>query len=227
MSDGRYPALIVGGARSGKSRWAERLAEEAERRLQLPVCYIATAQALDDEMGERIRQHQQRRPSHWLTVEEPLHVADQVRQWSSTHIVIVECLTLWLSNWLQAGLADDDSFRLRVDDLTAAIGAAARPVIVVSNEVGWGVVPANALARRYADWLGWCNQAVAQVAAQVYLTVAGIPVPLLGQPSPEHGSIPATGLDALLGGHRPVRPIPPGEFPGSPRSTTDSEGSPA
>jgi adenosylcobinamide kinase/adenosylcobinamide-phosphate guanylyltransferase len=170
--------LVVGGVRSGKSRLAEQLAAAKP-----PVTYLATAQAGDAEMAQRIARHRQRRaamPEVWRTVEEPWDVAPAVRHLATEGTVLVECLTLWLTNRLlglpnrppqEAGaiLAD-------VDLLAATAAAAPGRVIVVCNETGLGIVPANDLARRFADLQGEANQKLAAAAAEVYLCVAGLPV---------------------------------------------------
>ncbi len=182
MPEGRYPVLVVGGARSGKSRWAERLVEGATADTGQPVCYLATAEALDGEMASRIARHRGRRPKDWVTHEEPLAVAEAVQRWSPTHIILIECLTLLMSNWMRSN-PDDAALAGRVEALAQSVAASASPVIVVSNEVGSGIVPLNPLARRYADWLGLMNQRMARDAARVYLTVAGRP--LLLPPHPD------------------------------------------
>ena len=182
MPDGRYPVLVVGGARSGKSRWAERLVQGAAADTGQPVCYLATAEALDGEMSSRIALHRARRPTGWVTYEESVSVADAVQHWSPTHIVLIECLTLLMSNWMRED-PDDETLEGRVEALAQAVAASASPVVVVSNEVGSGIVPMHPLARRYTDWLGFMNQRIARDAARVYLTVAGRP--LLLPPHPD------------------------------------------
>jgi adenosyl cobinamide kinase/adenosyl cobinamide phosphate guanylyltransferase len=184
MTGSGGPILVVGGVRSGKSRWAEELARRAQEDTGWPVTYLATAEALDDEMRERIHRHRMRRPSDWRTVEEPLEVADWFSRSPGAAVVVLECLTLLLNNWMMAGLADDRSFDTRRRALVDALAGYAGRVIVVSNEVGLGVMPANAMARRYADWLGLLNQAVAARASRVYAVLAGLPIDLreLGAP---------------------------------------------
>ncbi len=168
--------LVVGGQRSGKSRYAERLVAASGRA---PV-YLATATAGDGEMAERIAAHRRRRGEGWRTVEEPLDLAEALLGESRADTaVLVECLTLWLSNLFGAG-RDSDA---EADRLIAALRHAAGPVVLVSNEVGSGVMPDNALARRYADALGTLNQRVAAVATHVVLVAAGQPLTLKpGQP---------------------------------------------
>jgi adenosylcobinamide kinase / adenosylcobinamide-phosphate guanylyltransferase len=172
--------LILGGVRSGKSRFAEQLAYGHD-----PVTYLATA-ALPDaeadaEMASRIARHRQRRAAlAWRTVEEPWDVPGAVAAHGGSGCVLVECLTLWVSNLLlggpgRAGLQDVD-IMTQVRRLAQAGQEVSAHVIVVSNEVGWGIVPANALARRYGDLLGEANQLVAAQATAVYACLAGIPL---------------------------------------------------
>jgi adenosylcobinamide kinase/adenosylcobinamide-phosphate guanylyltransferase len=191
----QFPVLIVGGVRSGKSRLAESLAEEASGAMGLPVCYLATAEPLDDEMAVRIKAHQARRPAAWSTVEEPTGAAAVIRRESARHVILVECLTLLLSNWMRDPM-DAQTFTTRSTDLVDAVRTASNPVIVVSNEVGLGVVPVNAMARQYADWLGLLNQQIAAVCGRAFLTVAGVPIPLPlpspGRSAPTHKN--ASGL---------------------------------
>jgi adenosylcobinamide kinase/adenosylcobinamide-phosphate guanylyltransferase len=162
--------LILGGARSGKSRLAEARAKEGG----LPVTYIATGQALDEEMAARIAHHQSRRPQEWPTVEVPLRLAAALaNEAAPDRCLLVDCLTLWLSNLLLAGAEGEE-----VPALLEALPALPGRVILVSNEVGWGVVPANALARRFTDEQGRLNQRVAALCDRVSLTVAGLAVEL-------------------------------------------------
>jgi adenosylcobinamide kinase/adenosylcobinamide-phosphate guanylyltransferase len=167
--------LILGGVRSGKSRWAERRAAGRP-----PVTYLAAAQAGDDEMARRIAQHRQRRPADWRTVEEPWDAAAAIARHQQEGTLLLECLSLWLTNRL-VGLPDrppdsDAGIRAASAELLAAIAGAVGRVIVVSSEVGCGIVPVNALARRFADLLGEANQQLAAAASDVFVCVAGIPV---------------------------------------------------
>lgn len=176
MRGARFPALVLGGVRSGKSTFAERLAEDASSATGAPVVYIATAEALDGEMQERIQRHRIRRPVEWRTVEEPVAVSARLRALPSGSVVLLECLTLLVNNWIMDGMESDRDFDGRKDDLLDAMISYQGSLIVVSNEVGLGVMPANALARHYADWLGLLNQSVAVVSARVLLMVAGRPL---------------------------------------------------
>ena len=158
--------LVLGGARSGKSRHAEILVES-----QSGGClYLATAEPGDAEMAERIRQHRQRRGARWRTVEEPLALASALdREAAEDRAVLVDCLTLWLANLLGAGR----DVAVETGQLVAALGRAAGPVVLVSNEVGLGVVPDNALARSFVDQAGRLHQEVAATAQSVRFLVAG------------------------------------------------------
>ncbi|WP_313339108.1 bifunctional adenosylcobinamide kinase/adenosylcobinamide-phosphate guanylyltransferase [Stutzerimonas nitrititolerans] len=165
--------LILGGARSGKSRLAERLAAESG----LAVTYIATSQPLDGEMAERIAQHRQRRPEHWSLVEEPLQLARVLReQADAQRCLLVDCLTLWLTNLLML----DDPARLAAerDALLESLGQLPGRIILVSNETGLGVVPLGELTRRYVDEAGWLHQVVAARVQRVTFMVAGLPMVL-------------------------------------------------
>lgn len=166
--------FITGGARSGKSSYAERLAEGKSGRM----AYLATAMALDAEMVERIEAHRIRRGSKWRTFEEPLAVAELLKKLSGCYdVVLLDCLTLWLSN-IMAHSAGDNEVWLRVDDLVFALAEYKGTCIVVSNEVGLGIVPENPLARRFRDFAGVINQRIAQAADEVYFMASGIPMRL-------------------------------------------------
>ncbi len=164
--------FITGGARSGKSSFAEKLAlDRAGKR-----AYIATAQALDAEMSARIEQHRIKRGNSWDTYEEPLAVAELLRKLANRYeIVLLDCLTLWLSN-VMAHTDGDGAVAARTDELVKAAKDFGGVCIVVSNEVGLGIVPDNPLARKYRDFAGILNQKVAQAADEVYFTASGIPV---------------------------------------------------
>jgi adenosylcobinamide kinase/adenosylcobinamide-phosphate guanylyltransferase len=163
--------LVLGGARSGKSAHAERLVEDAGAG----GIYLATAEAGDDEMAERIRTHRARRGPSWTTVEEPLELAAALaRHAAADRPVLVDCLTLWLSNLMGAGR---DVARER-GELVAALAAVPGPVVLVSNEVGLGLVPETPLGRAFRDEAGRLNQAVAAVAERVIFVAAGIPLTL-------------------------------------------------
>ena len=162
--------LVLGGARSGKSRYAERLIASYPQ----PWIYVATAQARDEEMAERIAVHKARRDAGWRTIEAPHDVADALQAAPAASAVLVDCLTLWLSN-LMEGAFDIDAQTAR---LQQALNGRAGPTVLVSNEVGLGIVPDNALARQFRDAQGILNQRLAAQAARVVMMVAGIPVPV-------------------------------------------------
>ncbi|WP_421723806.1 bifunctional adenosylcobinamide kinase/adenosylcobinamide-phosphate guanylyltransferase [Bauldia sp.] len=163
--------LVVGGRRSGKSRYAE---EQALLSGLAPV-YLATAEAGDAEMAARIAVHRQRRGDDWMTVEAPLEMPTVLSAAAtSDRIVLVDCLTLWLANIMEA----ERDVESESEALVSALDAAAGPVILVSNEVGSGIVPVNALARRYADAQGILNQKVAATVDRVVTMIAGIPLQL-------------------------------------------------
>ncbi len=168
--------LITGGARAGKSRFAEQLAWEKAGEA---VCYLATAEALDAEMAERIQQHRDRRPSRWLTLEAPRQVASQLDNVPPDRLVLLDCLTMWVSNLLlssdSANSAHSELDR-QLDQFLIWSYQHPKEVLVVSNEVGLGVVPPNQLGRQYQDLLGRANQRLASAASAVYLMVAGLPI---------------------------------------------------
>lgn len=165
--------LITGGARSGKSAHALALAEDApgERRF-----FVATAEPADDEMRERIAHHRARRPAEFTTVEEPIALGDALAALDGrADIVVIDCLTLWISNLMLAGRSDE-AVIAGACALAEALAAARFDSIVVTGEVGAGIVPENPTARRFRDLLGWTNQALAQLAGRVVLMVAGCPL---------------------------------------------------
>ncbi len=165
--------LILGGARSGKTSRALALAESAGKKR----CYIATAQALDAEMSARIATHQAQRGDGWRTLEAPLDLADAITDAASdSDIVLIDCLTLWLSNLMhhERNITDETT------GLIAALNASSTPIIVVSNEVGMSIVPENRLAREFRDAQGRLNQHVAAAANVVELVAAGLPLRLKG-----------------------------------------------
>ncbi len=166
--------LVLGGARAGKSAFAEGLAQACERRV-----YVATAVITDDEMAERIASHRARRGADWRTVEEPVELAAAVRRESAAGTcLLVDCLTVWLGNLMHHGRDVDAA----CEALLTSLAAAAGPVVLVANEVGLGIVPDNAMARAFRDHAGRLNQTVARLAGRVYFMSAGIPLTLKGQP---------------------------------------------
>ena len=172
-SGGSQTTLILGGARSGKSRYAEQVAMSS----QPPWIYLATAESFDDEMTTRIADHKSRRSQDWQTIDAPLDLAGALAALPRSTTVLVDCLTLWLSNLM---LAERD-IDAEIQRLEAAMLAHEAPLVLVSNEVGFGIVPDNALARRFRDFQGLLNQRIAARASRVVLVVAGIPMIVKGQ----------------------------------------------
>lgn len=166
--------FVLGGARSGKTSIAERLA----MRLGDTPVYLATAEALDDEMADRVSLHQQQRHHQFTTIEEPLNLCEKIITAAPHHdIILVDCLTLWISNLLGAGR----DVAQAVDELVVTLNAIdSSRVILVSNEVGLGIVPNNAMARSFRDLAGSAHQNVAEASAHVYFVVAGLPMVLKG-----------------------------------------------
>ncbi len=186
--------LILGGARSGKSALAERRAEESG----LAVTYIATGEAGDAEMARRIAHHRSRRPPHWTLVEEPLHLAATLAEHAAPgRCLLVDCLTLWLTNLLYAGAAarqaeagEEVACPLLAFESAALLDILPQlpgRVILVSNEVGLGIVPLGAVTRLYVDDAGRLNQAVARIAQRVSFVAAGLPLELKGGSSASTG----------------------------------------
>ncbi|GAC1627942.1 MAG: bifunctional adenosylcobinamide kinase/adenosylcobinamide-phosphate guanylyltransferase [Ktedonobacteraceae bacterium] len=177
--------LILGGARSGKSTFAEQLALSSGKR----VAFIATATVSDADMRDRIARHRASRPAEWTTIEEPLNLVQAVQQ-ATADVILLDCMTLWLSNWMgqYGGMDEEDDVKLRhtyTESVLAAIEVllttiktldAEKTLIVVSNEVGLGIVPMHPLSRVYRDVLGWVNQRIARDADRVYLMIAGLAV---------------------------------------------------
>ena len=169
-------ALVLGGQRSGKSAWAERRAVAT----RLTPVYVATAEARDGEMAERILAHRARRGEAWQLVEDPLELAAVIDRWSGEErVLLVDCLTLWLSNLMDARR----DVAAAVTALEAALAARNGPVVLVSNEVGSGVIPMHPLSRRFVDEAGRLHQRVAEVATEVVLVTAGRPQWLKGLPA--------------------------------------------
>ncbi len=172
--------LITGGSRSGKSEYARKLAES----LTGPRAFIATCPALDDETRERIRKHRQARSeSAWYTVEETIDLPDALRSAAEYGVLLVDCLTLWVNNLMhEAGLRKEEITEAiiaqRCNDLIAACNDHSGAIIFVTNEVGMGIVPDNASARRFRDLAGRCNQLVAAAADEVTLVACGLPLNL-------------------------------------------------
>lgn len=166
--------LVLGGARSGKSRYAEQQAIDSG----LPVLYLATAEAGDAEMRARIAHHRQRRPAEWQTLEEPVDLAGAIRTHANPECcLLIDCLTLWLSNVLfdRRGSIQEQLFAAQRAALLDALRDCKGRVIMVSNEVGLGVVAADAMTRRFVDEAGFLHQELAQICGRVVLVTAGLP----------------------------------------------------
>ena len=163
--------LVTGGARSGKSQYAERRSLEMGGR---PL-YVATAEANDEEMAQRIMEHRKRRGTQWRTIEEPLELSEALlAERGKTDCALVDCLTLWMSNLL---IRHDDKYaREKVEELVEKLPQLNFHLVFVTNEVGSGIVPDNPLARKFRDLAGWTNQRMAQAANEVILMVAGVPI---------------------------------------------------
>ena len=174
--------LVLGGARSGKSQFAQDLAQRMADR----VLFVATAEPLDEEMTRRIVDHQRGRPQHWRTLEVPVKVGAKIAEnLSDAELVVVDCITLLVSNLLTKGytefedidfVAAEKQVMAEVEDIITCMGKASAGFIIVSNEVGLGLVPGTPLERAYRDVLGRANQLLAEGVDEVYLLVAGIPV---------------------------------------------------
>ena len=180
--------LLIGGARSGKSALAARWASERASE----VCALVTGMESDPEMAARIAAHRRERPAHWRVREEPVHLGQAVRQ--EPGLVLLDCLTLWVANCLwPAGrqTADQSSWARERADLLQALGVRTQDIIIVSNEVGTGIVPDNSAARLFRDEHGWLNQAVAAICDEVYWVTAGLAMCLKpSQTAPGHKATP-------------------------------------
>lgn len=166
--------LVLGGARSGKSRYAEAIADGSG----LDKVYVATARALDDEMEARVRCHRARRGADWVTVDAPMDLAGALKQTGGADkAIVVDCLTLWLTN----RILDGDDPEPAIAELAARVPGIPGLTVFVSNEVGGGIVPDNRLARDFRDAQGWLNQAMAAACDKVVLVVAGLPMMVKGE----------------------------------------------
>jgi len=204
--------LLIGGARSGKSS----LAETRALCLAVPRAFVATAEGLDDEMAARIARHRSDRGPDWTTVEVPLDLPQALLALTSHGVIVVDCLTLWLSNLMLAGRDTEAAFSA----LEAALAACPTPVILVANEVGQGIVPKNALARAFRDLAGILNRRMATIADEVVQVIAGLPQVLKAyRPARPAGGEPAFragfshDFETLLRWHRDVRQFRPTPLP--------------
>ncbi|MFT5717492.1 MAG: adenosylcobinamide kinase/adenosylcobinamide-phosphate guanylyltransferase [Oleiphilaceae bacterium] len=164
--------LILGGVKSGKSRYAEIMAADISKS----VTVIATATVMDEEMAIRVARHQEVRPQSWKTVEEPVHLGKALRLLTSSDVVVIDCLTLWLTNLLM--LSDTAKLNDEIKDFTSAIVGFKQPLILVSNETNMGILPLGDLTRRYCDQVGLLHQKLAKLCDKVELVVAGLPLTL-------------------------------------------------
>ena len=175
---GRKLIFITGGCRSGKSQYA---LDYANRHFSKKI-YLATCEALDDEMIQRVETHKRLRGPEWLTIEEPVEIIDRIKQYSdNAGVILLDCLTLWLSNLLLKG---NNNLKMMeaIEGLIHSLRERRISVIIVSNEVGMGIVPADPLSRRFRDLSGMTNQKIAEVADTVIFMVSGMPVFLKGKP---------------------------------------------
>lgn len=169
--------LVTGGQKSGKSRYALNLGETARGGRKI---FVATAQPLDGEMNTRIERHRKERGSRWHTIEEPVEVASLLRNAEyGDAVFLIDCLTLWTSNLLER--LDESAFLQKTEDFSRAVAEFGGTVILVTNEVGLGVVPASPVTREYCDRLGLANQKMAEVCHGVVMLVAGVPVIIKGE----------------------------------------------
>ena len=165
--------FVTGGARSGKSRFAQDHAHS----LKGGKVYIATAEPLDEEMAEKIKAHRKERPSDWVTVEEPRHLGRAVMECAATYdVLLIDCLTLWISNLLTNNSLKEREIDEEVQNLVEHCKKVSATVIIVSNELGMGIVPLDRLTRLYRDMVGKANQHIAAAADEVFLLVSGIPI---------------------------------------------------
>lgn len=171
--------LILGGARSGKTGLGERMAMRAGDK----PAYLATAEALDGEMRDRVQTHQRQRQGRFATIEEPIEITREIVKAAKTHdVILVDCLTLWITNLLGA----NRDVAAAVDDLVVTLGEIrTTKVILISNEVGLGIVPDNAMARSFRDLAGEAHQRLAEICDDVYFVVAGLPMTIKGGEAPQ------------------------------------------
>ncbi|GAW95375.1 MULTISPECIES: bifunctional adenosylcobinamide kinase/adenosylcobinamide-phosphate guanylyltransferase [Colwellia] len=173
--------FVLGGARSGKSKYAEQQVQTLASKLNKAAVYIATATAIDVEMGKRIKQHQSDRGDSWQLMECPLALAQMLTDLDNNNVYLLDCLTLWLNNQLYAvheasNVQQGKHLQTEIDNLMVSLSSVKTELIIVSNEIGLGVVPMGESTRLYVDYCGWLNQKVAGLADKVTLVTAGIPL---------------------------------------------------
>lgn len=178
LIEGSRVTFVFGGARSGKSRFSQKLGESVlEKKL-----FIATAQPLDDEMKKRIESHRASRGKNWETIEEPLEISKAIREGGNEYgLILIDCLTIWISNLLEGLDGDEEKILKEVRKLEETIKESGARFIIVSNEVGMGIVPDNKMARQFRDLLGMVNQGMAELSDRVILMASGVPMVLKGQ----------------------------------------------
>ncbi len=172
--------LILGGARSGKSTYAEKCVNDIALNLSLEKMYVATATSSDREMANRIEMHQRRRDGQWELLETPLDLSQSIQAIDKHYVVLIDCLTLWLNNVIfdLGDQATDDQVHGKVSELLNAIRSARCHLVIVSNEVGMGIVPLGKVTRLFVDHAGWMNQKVATLCDDVTFVAAGLPLSL-------------------------------------------------
>jgi len=172
--------LVIGGARSGKSRFAESQVQSIEVCQQASkVTYIATATADDHEMLDRISHHQKNRPESWDLIEEPFYLAQIIERLDqSDQIILIDCMTLWISNWLCDDSRDPIAWQKQCEEFLETLSDSQAKILIVSNEVGGGIVPLGDLSREFVDQAGWLNQKLSERVSDVTLVISGIPIAL-------------------------------------------------
>jgi adenosylcobinamide kinase/adenosylcobinamide-phosphate guanylyltransferase len=163
--------FITGSVRSGKSNFAVKFAKSSKKK----VVFLATCRPLDDEMKKRVKKHRKTRPKTWKTIEEHMDIASIIKKLEKNEIILIDCLTLWISNLLLSRFSEREIFK-KIKEFIMTVKEANCSIIMVSNEVGWGIVPDNKLSRLFRDIAGTLHQKIAKVCDEVYLTVAGIPI---------------------------------------------------
>ncbi|MCP4650507.1 MAG: bifunctional adenosylcobinamide kinase/adenosylcobinamide-phosphate guanylyltransferase [PVC group bacterium] len=167
--------FITGSVRSGKSNYAVKLAKQSKQK----IIFLATCTPADAEMKQRVRKHKKSRPKNWQTIEEPIDVISVLKQLKDDELVIFDCLTLWVSNLLLSGFEEKEVIKI-IEKFVEQLKINKANVIIVSNEVGWGIVPENKLARVFRDIIGTAHQKIAKVSDEAYLMVAGMPMKIKG-----------------------------------------------
>jgi adenosylcobinamide kinase/adenosylcobinamide-phosphate guanylyltransferase len=165
--------FITGPVRSGKSNFAVNLAKKSKKK----IIFIATCKPVDTEMKERIKKHQQQRPKEWITIEEEIDLGSVLRKISKDKLIIIDCITLWVSNLFFHNFNEKEILKI-VNGLISIIKRKGLSVIIVSNEVGWGIVPNNKIARNFRDIMGIIHQKISESSNEIYLLVSGIPIKL-------------------------------------------------